>query len=160
MRKRGPDENPNGLRLIITKMAMTFSRLSLHEDACHLSIEVKAFSTMGAAGSFYLTRNEWDCSTELEHHEFHLCNIDNALVPSRAWRSSRPMKCRKHVFPTDTGDGNWSLVEIPFAGIHREIWVVKPPRKRKFLPLVLAQPEFKPLQNQSTIQRDFPKGIT
>lgn len=80
------------------------------ENACHLSIEVKA-STMGTAGSFYLTRNEWDRSTELEHHKFHLWSIRTGSEPTLAVIA--PVEMQEHV-PADKGDGNWSLVEIPF----------------------------------------------
>lgn len=81
------------------------------EDSCHLSIEVKA-STMGTAGLFYLTRNEWDRSTELEHHAFHLWSIRSGVEPSLAVITPDDMK--SHI-PIDQGDGTWNVVEIPFG---------------------------------------------
>lgn len=81
------------------------------EDASRLSIEVKA-STMGTAGSFYLTRNEWECSIELERHEFHLWSIRTGSVPSLAIVARDEME--GHI-PDDHGNGTWNVVEVPFG---------------------------------------------
>jgi hypothetical protein len=75
-----------------------------------LSIEVKA-STMGTAGSFYLTRNEWNRSMELENHVFHLWAIRQDSKASLAIIA--PQEMQNHT-PHDFGDGNWHVVEVPF----------------------------------------------
>jgi len=80
-------------------------------DSRSLSIEVKT-STMGSAGSFYLTRNEWERSQEAENHVFHLWDIRANCQPSLAVIS--PLEMQAHI-PTDVGSGNWNSAKIPFA---------------------------------------------
>jgi len=80
------------------------------EDSRSLSIEVKS-STMGLAGSFHLTRNEWERARETENHAFHLWAIRAQHQPSLAIISPEVMEA--HI-PSDRGKGNWENVEIPF----------------------------------------------
>lgn len=80
-------------------------------DACQLSIEVKA-STMGYSGTFHLSRNEWDRSTELDNHIFHLWAIRPNSRPHLAVIA--PQEMQGHI-PRDLGSGSWESVEIPFA---------------------------------------------
>jgi hypothetical protein len=81
------------------------------DNSGHLSIEVKT-STMGTAGSFHLTRNEWDRSTELDNHLFHLWAMRPNSKPSLA--IVVPQEMQNHI-PHDSGSGSWESVEIPFA---------------------------------------------
>lgn len=76
-----------------------------------LSIEVKA-SMMGALGSFYLTRNEWERAQEVENHAFHLWDMRANCQPSLAVISPQDMQA--HI-PSDLGSGNWVNAKIPFA---------------------------------------------
>jgi hypothetical protein len=80
-------------------------------DSGHLSIEVKA-STMGTAGSFHLTRNEWDRSTELDNHLFHLWALRPNSKPLLAIVTPKDMQ--NHI-PCDSGSGCWESVEVPFV---------------------------------------------
>jgi hypothetical protein len=81
------------------------------DDARQLSIEVKA-STMGAAGSFHLTRYEWERSAEVDNHVFHLWAIGPNSQPSLGVLT--PTEMQNHI-PRDFGFGSWESVEIPFA---------------------------------------------
>ena len=81
------------------------------EDSRRLSIEVKA-SSIGYGGSFHITRNEWECSQEFEHHLFHLWAIKPGTSPALAVVTSTEMKVN---MPVNSGSGSWELVEIPFA---------------------------------------------
>lgn len=91
------------------------------DDSRPLSIEVKA-SAMGFAGSLHLTRNEWARSQEVENHTFHLwameSNSQNALAVLI------PAELQDHV-PTDSGEGSWEAVEIPFSAFQSR-FVAKP----------------------------------
>jgi hypothetical protein len=81
------------------------------EDPRQLSIEVKT-STMGTAGSFHLTRNEWDRSLEGAHHVFHLWGARANSAPRLA--VLEPHEMQSHI-PADFGSGLWESVSIPFA---------------------------------------------
>ena len=81
-----------------------------------LSIEVKA-STMGAAGAFHLSRNEWERAQETENHAFHLWDLRKDAQPSLAVISTE-MMCR-HV-PLDQGEGTWENVRVPFGAFGKE----------------------------------------
>ena len=80
-------------------------------DRRQLSIEVKT-STLGIAGTFHLTRNEWERSLEGANHVFHLwdasenSNLRLAVV--------EPEEMQAHI-PLDLGFGNWKTVAIPFT---------------------------------------------
>lgn len=76
-----------------------------------LSIEVKT-STLGLAGSFHLTRNEWDRALEGANHIFHLWDARANAMPRLA--VVEPQEMQNHV-PTDLGSGIWESVVIPFA---------------------------------------------
>lgn len=80
-------------------------------DLRSLSIEVKT-STMGVAGSCYLSRNEWERAQETDNHVFHLWDIRSERNPILAAVS--PQEMEAHI-PSDCGLGNWKSVEIPFA---------------------------------------------
>lgn len=81
------------------------------EDLGQKQIEVKT-STSGMSGSLHLTRNEWDMTETMVHHEFHLWNIQSANAPKLAVVPRASMA--EHV-PDDKGRGTWKEVEIPFA---------------------------------------------
>lgn len=78
------------------------------DDPARLTIEVKATS-VGMAGSFHVTRNEWERSQGTVPHVFHLWDLSRnprlAVVLGKDVSS--------HV-PSDTGLGRWRLAEIPF----------------------------------------------
>ena len=81
------------------------------EDARQLSIEVKT-STLGVAGAFHLTRNEWERALEVAHHAFHLWD---ARANSAPWLAViDPQEMQAHI-PSDLGSGSWESVVIPFA---------------------------------------------
>lgn len=75
-----------------------------------LSIEVKS-STIGLAGIFHVSRNEWARAQEVENHAFHLWDICANSAPSLA--ILRPHDIEGHI-PLDQGSGGWESVEIPF----------------------------------------------
>ena len=81
------------------------------EDTRQLSIEVKT-STMGTAGTFHITRNEWDKSMNFISHSFHLWDARIGSKPRLAVVS--PQEMQNHI-PLDVGLGEWEQVEIPFA---------------------------------------------
>ena len=85
------------------------------DDPRPLSIEVKT-STIGLMGRFHLTRNEWDRSTEVEDHIFHLWDISTEDAPCIATLPAE--KVGRHI-PTDCGVGAWELVEIPFSAFEQ-----------------------------------------
>jgi hypothetical protein len=76
----------------------------------HLSIEVKT-STLGLAGTFHLTRNEWECALEGMNHVFHLWDARANVAPRLA--VVEPQEMQAHI-PTDLGSGNWESIAIPF----------------------------------------------
>lgn len=79
-------------------------------DSRSLSIEVKT-STIGLAGSCYLTRNEWEWAQDADNHVFHLWDMRANREPCLA--VIRPQEMKAHV-PSDLGLGTWKSVEIPF----------------------------------------------
>lgn len=81
------------------------------KDDRPLSIEVKT-STMGLAGIFHLSRNEWERATEAENHIFHLWDMRRDREPILAVVS--PKELQRHV-AVDQGSGIWESVKIPFA---------------------------------------------
>jgi hypothetical protein len=81
------------------------------EDLGQKQIEVKT-STAGLSGSLHLTRNEWDMTEKMRHHEFHLWDIGGISPPRLAIVPRREMSA--HV-PDDKGRGCWLEVEIPFG---------------------------------------------
>lgn len=81
------------------------------ENLRQLSIEVKT-STLGLAGSFHLTRNEWERALEGANHVFHLWDVRANMTPRLAVVD--PQEMQAHV-PTDLGSGTWESVAIPFA---------------------------------------------
>lgn len=90
-------------------------------DARPFSIEVKA-STMGLAGSFHLSRNEWERAQDAENRAFHLWDIRKDRQASLAVIS--PIDMGYHV-PSDQGAGAWEVVEISF-GAFRELFAIPP----------------------------------
>jgi hypothetical protein len=80
-------------------------------DTRQLSIEVKA-STVGAAGAFHITQNEWERAQEVENHVFHVWAIKPGSSTALAVVTSAEME--EHI-PVNSGSGNWELVEIPFS---------------------------------------------
>lgn len=91
-------------------------------DSRRLSIEVKT-STMGLAGYFFLTRNEWERATEVENHQFHLWAINSHADPILA--IIIPAEMDKHI-PHDLGAGNWKSVGIPFLAF-KETFLARNP---------------------------------
>lgn len=79
-------------------------------DSRNLSIEVKA-TTVGAAGSFHLTANEWERALVSDLHAFHLWDM-RAASPALAVLSKEDVD--PHI-PADRGNGRWESVEIPFG---------------------------------------------
>jgi hypothetical protein len=79
-------------------------------DPSHLSIEVKA-TTIGLAGSFHLTANEWGRALSFPNHAFHLWDISKP-VPRLAVLLREDVE--PHV-PVNQGTGSWESVEIPFS---------------------------------------------
>jgi hypothetical protein len=80
------------------------------EDLRSLSIEVKS-STMGLAGAFHVSRNEWERAQDAENHIFHLWAMYSNRHPCLAVIS--PQDMQSHI-PSDQGAGSWESVEIPF----------------------------------------------
>lgn len=91
-------------------------------DSRRLSIEVKT-STMGLAGFFFLTRNEWERAFEVENHQFHLWAIISNADPLLAVIT--PLNIESHI-PCDIGDGNWKSVGIPFVAFKDKFLVPNP----------------------------------
>lgn len=84
-------------------------------DSRSLSIEVKT-TTQGRAGSFHLTRNEWEMAQVRVFHVFHLWDV-KSQPPRLAKLSVEDMA--EHV-PVDSGAGAWESVAIPFSAFdHR-----------------------------------------
>lgn len=81
------------------------------DDLRQLSIEVKT-SAVGTAGTFYLTRNEWERSLEGANHIFHLWDVSTNQTPSLAVVD--PQEMQAHI-PIDLGSGSWESVSIPFS---------------------------------------------
>lgn len=81
------------------------------EDLGQKQIEVKT-STSGLSGSLHLTRNEWDMTETMRHHEFHLWDIGGSSLPKLAIVPRIEMSA--HV-PDDKGRGCWLEVTIPFS---------------------------------------------
>lgn len=81
------------------------------DDFRQLSIEVKT-STLGLAGSFHFTRNEWERALEGANHVFHLWDARANVTPRLA--VVEPQEMQTHI-PTDLGSGSWESVAIPFA---------------------------------------------
>lgn len=89
-------------------------------DSRSLSIEVKT-STLGIAGAFHLTRNEWDRSQEVTNHIFHLWDMHDKCYTALAVVS--PQELQPHI-PSDCGSGRWESVEIPFAA-YKQLFAVR-----------------------------------
>jgi hypothetical protein len=85
------------------------SRVS-ETDAARLCIEVKA-STVGMAGSFYLTRHEWETVATLLQFAMHLWDLSNP-VPRLAVVDIPQLAA--HI-PQDEGLGRWDCVCVPFS---------------------------------------------
>lgn len=81
------------------------------EDPRKLTIEVKT-STLGLAGQFFLTRNEWDRAIENDCHLFHLWDVSITNAPRLAVVSVNAMG--GHI-PLDQGCGAWDVVEVPYV---------------------------------------------
>lgn len=79
-------------------------------DGRLLSIEVKA-TTIGLAGSFHLSVNEWERALVSNLHSFHLWDMSSGS-PALAILSKDDVD--PHV-PVDRGEGRWESVEIPFG---------------------------------------------
>lgn len=79
-------------------------------DGRLLSIEVKA-TTIGLAGTFHLTANEWDRAVFNELHVFHLWDM-STINPSLSVLTKADIE--PHI-PTNMGQGEWESVEIPFG---------------------------------------------
>ena len=91
------------------------------DDFRQLSIEVKT-STMGLAGSFHLTRNEWERALEGANHAFHLWDARANVAPRLA--VVEPQDMQTHI-PTDLGSGRWESVAIQFAAFGLRFGVPK-----------------------------------
>jgi Domain of unknown function (DUF3883) len=81
------------------------------DDLRKQSIEVKA-SMSGLRGSFFLTRNEWECAQEAPAHAFHLWALDQGKL---AVLTTHDMA--EHI-AKDRGRGEWRLVEVPLNAFH------------------------------------------
>lgn len=79
------------------------------ENRALLSIEVKT-SRLGAAGSFFISANEWDRAVSAENHVFHFWDISSE-VPLLA--ILRVEEIEEHT-PANRAMGEWKSVEIPF----------------------------------------------
>ncbi|HZR64408.1 MAG TPA: DUF3883 domain-containing protein [Terriglobales bacterium] len=80
-------------------------------DVRPLSIEVKG-STMGIAGTFHLSRNEWERAIEAESHLFDLWDMGKDREPALAVITPEDLK--PHI-PVNQGTGIWESVKVPFA---------------------------------------------
>lgn len=90
-----------------------FDVLSVYapDNGAQLAIEVKTTS-IGLAGSMFLTRAEWETATESSAYLFHLWDISRVSEPRLATISVDDMSC--HI-PKDLGEGRWGNVEVPFS---------------------------------------------
>ncbi len=79
-------------------------------DSRRLCIEVKA-SRQGVYGSFYLTRHEWDTARSLLNFQIHLWDLSSAS-PKLAVIDFDAITAH---MPTDSGDGQWDAVCVPFS---------------------------------------------
>jgi hypothetical protein len=91
------------------------------KDSRQLLIEVKA-STMGTAGAFHVTQNEWERSQEVENHVFHLWSIKPGSSAALAVVAATEMD--SHI-PINSGSGNWESVAIPFATFREYFQMIK-----------------------------------
>lgn len=93
-----------------------------NDDNTQRQIEVKA-STYGLSGVLYLTRNEWDTTETMQHHTFHLWDLQREDDPKIAIVPRQAMSA--HV-PEDRGYGTWKEVEIPFSEFAKQFMAVRP----------------------------------
>lgn len=92
------------------------------DDLGQKQIEVKT-SMSGLSGSLHLTRNEWDMTETMRHHEFQLWALVGDALPKLAIVSRLEMSA--HV-PDDKGGGCWREVEIPFGEFADQFATVAP----------------------------------
>jgi hypothetical protein len=83
------------------------------DNLARLSIEVKA-TTIGARGSFHITRNEWERSVEAEFHCFHLWMLRGESDSESSLAVISPNEMSAHA-PSNNGAGTWSSFEVPFS---------------------------------------------
>lgn len=88
-------------------------------DSRRLTIEVKTSSRPISHSSFYLTRNEWETAQGSRHHAFYLWDI-SGRCPRLASLSVEEML--PHI-PTDSGDGCWETVAVPFDAFAKQFTV-------------------------------------
>lgn len=89
------------------------------ENHHQLSIEVKATS-IGIAGTFHITINEWERAQENLHHVFHLWDISKQ--PAKLCIVSVATMA-KHI-PDDNGKGSWESACVPFETFKEEFSMV------------------------------------
>lgn len=82
------------------------------DNPAKLSIEVKA-TTLGARGSFHVTRNEWGRAAEAQFHCFHLWMLAGDNDSDSSLAVIAPDEMRPHV-PVNSGKGEWTSFEVPF----------------------------------------------
>jgi hypothetical protein len=85
------------------------------DDSRFMSIEVKS-TTVGMAGRFHLTANEWERAMIQEEHRFHLWEINQT---STRLAVLTPGDVEPHV-PTNQGEGAWESVEIAFGTFEQQ----------------------------------------
>ena len=84
-------------------------------NLARVQIEVKT-TTVGLRGTAHLTRNEWDQTELMPHHVLHLWDLRDDTNPQLAIVPRAD--ALPHV-PTDSGNGRWRDVEIPFSAFER-----------------------------------------
>ena len=90
-------------------------------DTRKLPIEVKTTSGQIRHGSFYVSRNEWETGSTSDFYNFHLWAIGGEK-PSLAVLDKADVA--PHI-PTNQGEGNWDVVEIPFAAFE-SVFAIQP----------------------------------
>lgn len=77
-----------------------------------LKIEVKTTTSSIPFAKFHITKNEWDTALASINYVFHLWHIEKTPILYTVSIN----KINEHI-PTDKGDGDWELVEIPFESV-------------------------------------------
>lgn len=84
-------------------------------DIRRVRIEVKGTELRLRDAFFTVTRNEWRTATETEFYRFHLW----VLKEHRKFIELESSDVEPHI-PTDSGDGNWEQVRIPFKAFEKK----------------------------------------
>jgi hypothetical protein len=77
-----------------------------------LKIEVKTTTSNISYAKFHVSKNEWNTALASIDYIFHLWHIEKTPTLYTVSRN----KINDHI-PTDSGDGDWESVEIPFLAV-------------------------------------------